>query len=519
MTETERQKLFNNSSVAERTALAKEFCRRDFAAFFKLCFTILNPGTELAWNWHLDYFCWLAMRCLPIDEKKLNPEPDKPRIRRLIINVPPRSTKSELFNIAFSVFILSHYPHERIIAASVTDRLTKDLAMKVIRIMKDKRYQEIFPEIILEKDSLEKIIVKNFNGERTATSAQTAIIGQGGNYIVMDDMQTVSQGHQESGQDIETVNNMVTNTLLGRVNNFKIAVFICIMQRIGPTDLTAHLLKQNETLPESEKWIHIVLPEVNNETRTFDFYGRKFEWKEGEPLDAERRPHSVIKTKRDSTPAWDWATQYLQNPVPLVGGIIPMKDFRRFILDEVLAGSRGVPKMIYQSWDTGNKDKKDNCPSVCGTWWEFDDGIYLVDIRRGKWQFDPLCREVVGCFLRWKPHTIIVEDKASGTQVLQHFRDIETIRRLPLIYGADHPPPMVAFDPKPYGDKFLRMQRKTTLITTGRVHLPNTAPWLSDFEQECLFFPKGQKDQVDQMSQMLTYWTECSASRYWIDSL
>lgn len=513
MNAEERRQLFAQAAPADQTEIARELCRKDFASFFKMAFKIINPGTPLMWNWHLDYFCYLAGRTLPIDEKGLNPAPHLPRIHRLIINLPPRCGKSELFTVALSAFIMGHYPYERIVSASVADHLSEQFSRKTADVVTSDFFKELFPGFELAKETASLLIIKNHLGERLTTSAKGAVIGKGGNYIFLDDMQTVTQGQQESELDIEKINTVVTSSILGRVNDALRSVFICIMQRVGPGDLTDHLLQQNKYLTGDNRWMHVVIPEICQETTTFEFFGREYTWTQGEALDAYRRPLEWLKNvKIPSMSAWDWATQHLQNPVPLVGGVIPMAKFRRFDWKEVVEEKRkGEPLLRFQSWDTGNKTSSDSCPSVCGTWDVYADGIHLINVDRGKWQFPELCKQATNNFLRWKPAAVVIEDKASGQQLLQTLRNEEMRKKLGLPTM-----PTYSFNPQIYGDKFVRMIGRTDVIEQGEVWLPITAPWLSDYEQELLFFPKGFKDQVDMTSQALIYWKAISAVRYWI---
>src|SRR5574343_1122612 len=103
----------------------------DFRHFVRRCFYTLNPNVDLKWNWHLDYMCWLAIRTLPMN---LNPIKDPAqRLKRIIINVPPRSLKSEMFSVALTCFIQGHYPSEQMLTASYAGSLAQDLHGKADR--------------------------------------------------------------------------------------------------------------------------------------------------------------------------------------------------------------------------------------------------------------------------------------------------------------------------------------------------------------------------------------------------
>ena len=146
---------------------------------------------------------------------------------------------------------------------------------------------------------------------------------------------------------------------------------------------------------------------------------------------------------------------------------------------------------IVQSWDTAFKKGTENDFSVCTTWGVAGDGYYLLHLWRGRVEFPELKRVLASLAEQWKPNAILVEDKASGQSLIQ---ELKLSTALPLI--------PVKVD----SDKQTRAQAVTPLIEAGKVFLPESAPWVSDFVEEMACFPNGVHDDVvDATTQALNY--------------
>ena len=148
---------------------------------------------------------------------------------------------------------------------------------------------------------------------------------------------------------------------------------------------------------------------------------------------------------------------------------------------------------VAQSWDTANKSGELNDFSVCTTWGMNGTDIYLLDVFRRRLNFPDLKRAVVQLYSQYRPHVVIVEDKASGTQLI-HELQRECGRIKPYV-------------PPPGNDKMMRLHRQTICFENGRVFLRKGAHWLQDYVAELTGFP-GTKfdDQVDSTTQFLDYW-------------
>jgi predicted phage terminase large subunit-like protein len=161
---------------------------------------------------------------------------------------------------------------------------------------------------------------------------------------------------------------------------------------------------------------------------------------------------------------------------------------------------------IIQSWDTANKSGELNDYSVCTTWGIFKNKYYLLDVFRKRLEYPDLKREVHRLRESHRPHRILIEDKASGTQLIQELKGEGIYEITP-------------YTPPPGADKTMRLHAQTAAFENGAVLLPSEAPWLADYIAEFMGFP-GTKftDQVDSTTQALDYIRTTYAADNWINT-
>ncbi len=144
-----------------------------------------------------------------------------------------------------------------------------------------------------------------------------------------------------------------------------------------------------------------------------------------------------------------------------------------------------------QSWDTAVAANNSNDFSVCTTWTKIDNKFYLLDVYRAKLEYPQLKEKALLLAQRWNPHAILIEEKASGQQLLQ---ELKLCSSLPIIGVI------------PHNDKLTRFYQVVPLIESGRIFLPYNAVWINDFECEILMFPDTHyDDQVDSTVQYLQW--------------
>jgi predicted phage terminase large subunit-like protein len=185
-----------------------------------------------------------------------------------------------------------------------------------------------------------------------------------------------------------------------------------------------------------------------------------------------------------------FSAQYQQNPVP-VDGLHVKRDWLRYYQT---APERVTGDQIVQSWDTASKDGVFSDYSVCVTALIRKREVYVLDVYRAKLQFPDLKRRVEELAIKWEINVLLIEDAASGQQLLQMLRR-EQPRGVPRPIAR-----------KPEGDKVTRFAAQSHRIEAGELILPEQATWLADLERELLGFPHlKHDDQVDALTQLLAW--------------
>jgi predicted phage terminase large subunit-like protein len=169
----------------------------------------------------------------------------------------------------------------------------------------------------------------------------------------------------------------------------------------------------------------------------------------------------------------------------LGGGLVKAEWFRRYREND-------RPERfdrIVQSWDTANKATELSDFSVCTTWGVRGKDLFLLGVFRRRLEYPALKRAVREQQSQFDANVVLIEDKASGTQLIQE-----------LIADGCHGVTRY----QPTTDKIMRLHAQTALIENGFVHIPETASWLAEYLHEMTVFPKGKHDdQVDSTAQFL----------------
>ncbi|MGD1212633.1 MAG: phage terminase large subunit [Candidatus Acidiferrales bacterium] len=459
----------------------RAFLRHDFVTFVEGSFNQLNPQTEYLHNWHIEVIAAFLEEC------RLG------KLRRLIINLPPRSLKSHMASVAFPAFLLGHNPAAQIICASYAQDLADKLAGDCRSLMTSDWYQGVFPGTRLAS---RRAAVSDFatmeRGSRLSTSMGGVLTGRGADFIVIDDPIKPDEALSEAQRT--SVNDRFDSTLITRLNNKRSGVVIIIMQRLHEDDLVGHVLQQGD-------WKLLKFPAIAEEDETYIVetpYGQKtFKRRAGEALHPDREPLEVLASIREIQGEYHFAGQYQQAPSPLGRGLIKTGWFKTYPAADVPMGF----EMIFQSWDTANKPTELSDYCVCTTWGVKDKHIYLLHVTRKRLGYPELKRAVREQAEAFSPQTILIEDMASGTQLIQELvsEGMHAIKKY-----------------EPAMNKIMRMNSVTSTIENGFVHLPDKAAWLPDFLHELAGFPKGKyDDQVDSMSQALDWFKhQCMTEGY-----
>jgi predicted phage terminase large subunit-like protein len=455
--------------------------RKDLVAFVERGFRELNPQTEFKHNWHILEIAEALEQCRA------------GKLRRLIINVPPRSLKSHMTSISFTAWLLGHNPAAQIICASYAQDLSEKLAADCRSLMATEWYQDLFRSTRLAtRRSAVHDFTTTAKGSRLATSVGGGLTGRGADFIIIDDPLKPDEALSETQRN--AVNNWYDHTLVSRLNDKRTGCIILIMQRLHEDDLVGHVLGL-------ETWKVIRFPAIAEEDETHlietPYGAQPFPRRAGEALHPERDSLEILNQLRETLGEYNFAGQYQQAPAPLGGGLVKAHWFKTYTATDIPAKF----EMIFQSWDTANKPTELSDYTVCTTWGVKEKRVYLLDVFRKHLGYPELKRAVRGKAEEFNPQTILIEDRASGTQLIQELASegIHAIKKY-----------------EPTMDKTMRVNSVTSTIENGYVYLPDKAAWLGEYLHELTSFPKGNHDdQADSTSQALDWFKQnCTTPRY-----
>lgn len=432
--------------IAHRQARLYHFARAMFQA---------RRGVPMLENWHQEAICE-ALEQVFVGHTT-----------RLIINIPPRSGKTEIAVKAFMAWTLGLEPDSEFIHASYSKRLATANTYDVRAILQSEAYREIFPWVGLQEDSKAKDEFRTTAGGIVyATSADGTITGYGagkmregfGGAIIIDDPHKASEATSDLMR--QNVIEWYQNTIASRLNKPETPIIV-IMQRLHEEDLAGWLLAGGS----GEKWTHLNIPARKDDGSSF--------WPQQFPAD--------MLDRLEATSAYVFAGQYMQRPAPLGGGIFKTEWWRFLEVPPIVRW-----RAIYA--DTAQKTKEQNDYSVFQCWGKTLDGqICLLDMVRGKWEA-PELETMARAF--WAKHhqaqnqgplrAFKVEDKVSGTGLIQKLKR-EGIPIVPIERNID---------------KVTRAMDAAPYVQSGNVIILSNIAHLSDFLAEASVFPNGTHDDM-----------------------
>ena len=275
-------------------------CRKSFAAFAAKAFKIIEPGTFYEYSWHIG--------CIA---EHLQAAYDG-QLPKLIINMPPRSLKSYLVSVAFPAWLLGKAAHEKIITASYSHDLAKEMSNKCRHIVSSQWYKEIFPTTVLDPAQNQKHHWETTSrGQYYAASALGSVTGIGCNYLFLDDPLKPMEGQSESIRN--STNENIRATLFSRFNDPRTSRFVMVMQRLHENDPTGNLI--------IDGGYHLLkLPAETKTAVNIDLNGINWHMAAGELLFPARLSQEILDQKRLDMTEYHYAGQMLQEPVPAGGG-------------------------------------------------------------------------------------------------------------------------------------------------------------------------------------------------------
>lgn len=444
--------------------------RNDLASFTQMAFRILKGGEAPVWAPYLDLICANLQEVATGDTPKL------------IITLPPRFLKSICGSVALPAFFLGHNPSLDVMCVSYAQEIARGFGEDTRKVMAHPDYKRLFQTRLTSERAAPRLLKTLQGGRRLATSIDGVATGLGANLLIFDDPQKAGETLSEAIR--RSTNEALERTFLSRQNDPSKERIVIIMQRLHEDDFVGHALRLGD-------WKLINLPAIaeKDEVWTYNTFLGRHKWRrrEGESLHPARFPVAALQVRREQSGEAVWAGQYQQRPAPEGGGLVKTEWFQRRAPDTMPTKY----ERVIQSWDTAIKTKEWNDFSVCTTWGIVGDNVFLIDVYRARHQYPDLRDAVMALAARYRPETVLIEDRASGSQLLQE------LPRLGL---------QICQAIEPERDKQMRMSSQTAILANGFVHVPDGAPWLAEYLYEMSVFPNGRHDdQVDSTSQFLIW--------------
>jgi len=395
-------------------------------------------------------------------------------LKRLIINMPPRHTKSEFASYLLPAFIMGRKPTTKIIQATHTGELAVRFGRKVRDLMSAETYRELFSQVFLKQDS--KAAGRwetSEGGEYFAVGVGGAMTGRGADLLIIDD----PHSEQDAASELALENAWDWYSSGPRSRLQPGGAVVIVMTRWGTKDLTARLIK-SQVSHKADRWEVIEFPAI---------------LPSGNPLwPSFWKLEELLGVKASLSPQ-KWNAMYQQQPTNDEGAILKREWWQLWEHDY-------TPKIDYiiQSYDTAYSKKETADFSVITTWGVFypqEDGgpaIILLDMQKGRWDFPELKRRAKEQYDEWKPDNVLIEAKATGVPLQQELRRIGI--------------PVTMYTPggrRSGQDKISRANAVAPLFESGMVWAPDT-DWAMELIEECAAFPNGDNDDlVDSTTQAM----------------
>jgi len=398
--------------------------------------------------------------------------------KRLIINMPPRHTKSEFASYLLPAWFLGKFPEKKVIQTSHTAELAVGFGRKVRNLVDSDTYKDIFPSVGLQADSKAAgRWATNKGGDYFAIGVGGAVTGKGADILIIDDPHSEQEAAlAESNPDIyDKTYEWYTSGPRQRLQPG--GAIIIVMTRWSKKDLTGQVVKA-AAQREGEEWEVIDFPAL---------------LPSGRPLWPEFWSKIELEALKNELPHAKWMAQYMQQPTSDVSAIVKREWWR-------IWDSEVPPQceFLIQSWDTAFLKTQRSDYSACTTWGVFyhpDDrgveqaNIILLNAFKQRMEFPELKQRAFEEWKEWEPDAMIVEAKAAGSPLIFELRAMGI--------------PVQEFTPSKGNDKIARLNAVADLFASGHVWVPNTS-WAEELVEEVASFPSGEHDDlVDSMTQAL----------------
>ena len=402
----------------------------------------------------------------------------KGELKRLIINMPPRHTKSEFASYLLPAWYLGKYPEKKIIQIAHTAELAVGFGRKVRNLVGSEDFKSVFPDVALQSDS--KAAGRwntNKGGEYFAIGVGGAVTGKGADVLIIDDPHSEQEGQSGDPSVFDRVYEYYTSGPRQRLQPG--GSIVIVMTRWHKRDLTGQILKAQESRAGVDDWEVIEFPAILPSGKSL--WQEFWDIKELEKLKAE-------------LPVSKWSAQYQQDPTSEEGAIVKREWWKNWEYNQP-----PQCEFIIQSWDTAFLKTQRADFSACTTWGVFynesegtgvvEPHIILLDAFKDRMEFPELKKKAFDHWKEWQPDAFIVEGKAAGMPLIFELRQMGI--------------PVSEYTPSRGNDKIARVNAVADLFASGIVWAPEKR-FSEEVIEEFAAFPSGEHDDlVDASTQAL----------------
>lgn len=396
-------------------------------------------------------------------------------LKRLIINMPPRHTKSEFASYLLPAWFLGLYPEKKIIQTAHTAELAVGFGRKVRNLVQSPQYAKTFDTKLSSDSKAAGRWNTDLGGDYFAIGVGGAVTGKGADLLIIDDPHSEQEARQNNPAVFDGVYEWYTSGPRQRLQPG--GAIIIVMTRWAKRDLTGQILKNAEKDGVND-WEVIEFPAI---------------LPSGTPLWPGFWKKEELEAIRAEIPSSKWNAQYQQNPTSEEGAIIKREYWK-------IWEDRTPPQCDYiiQSWDTAFEKNNRADFSACTTWGVFrhpdDKGNYrnniiVLDSFKKRMEFPELKKIALEFYQDYNPDVLLIEKRAAGAPLIYELRAMGI--------------PVAEYTPSKGNDKIARVNAVSPLFESGMVWCPETR-WSDELMDELASFPNGDNDDlVDSSTQAL----------------
>ena len=396
-------------------------------------------------------------------------------LKRLIINMPPRHTKSEFASYLLPAWFLGKFPHKKIIQTAHTAELAVGFGRKVRNLVGSENYGKVFDTKLSSDSKAAGRWNTEVGGDYFAIGVGGAVTGKGADLLIIDDPHSEQEAKQGNPAVYDNVYEWYTSGPRQRLQPG--GAIIIVMTRWSKRDLTGQIVK-NSGKEGVDTWEVIDFPAI---------------LPSGTPLWPGFWKREALEALKAELPVAKWEAQYQQNPTSEEGAIIKRDQWRIWEED-----TPPTCEYLIQSWDTAFEKSNRADYSACTTWGVFKHpnehgdyrtNIIVLDAFKKRMEFPELKQKAFEMWKEWNPDSLIVEKKAAGAPLIYEMRQMGI--------------PLQEYTPSKGSDKIARVNAISDMFSSGIVWCPDTR-WADELMEELAAFPNGDHDDlVDSTSQAL----------------